>query len=274
MSNTQYPKIVSNLNLDSDAIIYKGDCLELLPKIPTGLISLVVTSPPYNLGKEYEKKLDFNEYLKWHKEVIKECIRVLHDKGSICWQVGNYVNNREVFPLDIFLYSTFKNLGLKLRNRIVWTFNHGLHASRRLSGRYETILWFAKTDNYTFNLNDIRVPQLYPQKKYYKGVKKGEVSSHPLGKNPGDVWSIPNVKHQHPEKTPHPCQFPEALIEKLIKATTNKGEWVLDPFLGSGTTTVVALKQNRKAIGIEIEPKYIEITHKRLKENFSQVKLL
>jgi adenine-specific DNA-methyltransferase len=269
-----YPKIVTNFDLNSEAIIYKGDCLDFLSKIPTGLISLVVTSPPYNLGKEYEKKLDFNEYLRWHKEVIKECIRVLHNKGSICWQIGNYVDDGEVFPLDIFLYSSFKELGLKLRNRIVWTFNHGLHASKRFSGRYETILWFTKTDDYTFNLDDVRIPQLYPQKKYYKGPKKGQLSSNPRGKNPGDVWSIPNVKHQHPEKTFHPCQFPEALIEKLVKATTNKGEWILDPFLGSGTTAIVALKQNRKVIGIEIEPRYIEITYKRLKEKFFSTKII
>lgn len=101
--------------------------------------------------------------------MIGECVRTLHDSGSICWQVGNYVNNGEIIPLDIALYPIFAGLGLHLRNRSVWHFEHGLHASKRFSGRYEVILWFTKSDRYTFNLDDVRVPQKYPNKKHFKG---------------------------------------------------------------------------------------------------------
>lgn len=151
-------------------------------------------------------------------------MRILKPQGSICWQVGNYVDNGEIIPLDVILYPIFSRLGLQLRNRIVWHFGHGLHASKRFSGRYEVILWFTKGHDYVFNLDAVRVPQKYPQKKHFKGPKKGELSGNPLGKNPGDIWEIPNVKANHVEKTIHPCQFPVELIERLVLALTNEDD--------------------------------------------------
>lgn len=257
-------KISDTFTPNADVVLFNGDCLELLKKIPSEFVRLVVTSPPYNLGKEYEKRLDLNIYLSQQKEVIKECIRVLANNGSLCWEVGNYVDNGEIVPLDIPIYSICKSLGLKLRNRIVWHFGHGLHASKRFSGRYETIMWFTKSDNYIFNLDAVRIPQKYPQKKYYKGPKKGKLSGHPLGKNPSDVWEIPNVKCNHPEKTIHPCQYPVELVERLVLALTNKGDWVLDPFIGVGSTAIAALLHQRKAIGADILKKYIDIAKNRI----------
>lgn len=148
--------------------------------------------------------------------------------------MGNYVDNGEIIPLDILLYPIFSSFKLKLRNRIVWHFGHGLHASKRFSGRYEVILWFTKTDEYVFNLDNVRVPQKLPNKKHFKGPNKGKLSGHPLGKNPSDVWEIPNVKSNHVEKTIHPCQFPVELIERLVLALTDEGDWVFDPFIGGG----------------------------------------
>jgi adenine-specific DNA-methyltransferase len=248
-----------------DFVLYEGDCLELLPEIPAGKARLIVTSPPYNLGKEYEQRLSLETYLEQQRRVITECARVLHPQGSLCWQVGNYVSNGEIIPLDIKLYPIFEELGLHLRNRIIWYFGHGLHASRRFSGRYEVILWFTKSDQYTFNLDAVRVPQKYPNKKHFKGPRRGELSGNPLGKNPSDVWEIPNVKSNHIEKTEHPCQFPVELIERLVLSMTDAGDWVLDPFMGVGTTAIAALMHNRKAIGAEILPKYIEITKERIR---------
>lgn len=193
-------------------------------------------------------------------------MRALRSGGSICWQVGNYVEHNEIVPLDVLLYPIFQRLGLRLRNRVVWHFEHGLHCSRRLSGRYETILWFTKGNEYYFELDAIRVPQKYPQKKHFKGPKAGQLSSHPLGKNPGDVWAIPNVKHNHPEKTSHPCQFPVELVERLVLALTRPGDWVLDPFMGVGTTLVAALMHRRRGAGAEIVSEYVEITRRRLRE--------
>lgn len=257
-------KIATQFDISADFIISEGNCINLLSQIPDGFVKLVVTSPPYNLGKSYENRLNLNEYLAQQSKVIKECVRVLDDHGSICWQVGNYVNNCEIVPLDIVLYPTFASLGLKLRNRIVWHFGHGLHASKRFSGRYEVILWFTKSNEYTFNLDAVRVPQKYPQKRYFKGPKKGELSGNPLGKNPSDIWEIPNVKANHVEKTVHPCQFPVELIERLVLAMTNEDDWVLDPFMGVGTTAVASLMHNRKAMGAETVHEYVEVAKERI----------
>jgi adenine-specific DNA-methyltransferase len=257
-------RVSSVLDPTADVVLFPGDCRELLRQLPDQFVKLIVTSPPYNLGKPYENRMAMPEYLEQQRQVIAECVRVLHEQGSLCWQVGNYVDSGEIVPLDIALYPIFSSFGLHLRNRIVWHFEHGLHTSKRFSGRYEVILWFTKGNNYIFNLDAVRIPQKYPSKKYFKGPKKGEYSGHPLGKNPGDVWIIPNVKANHVEKTIHPCQFPVELIERLVLALTNEGDWVLDPFVGVGTTAIAALMHNRKAIGAEILLEYRQIAEERI----------
>ena len=257
-------KITDKFDIDSDVVLYLGNTLDLLKQIPDKTAGLVVTSPPYNIGKPYEKKLNLQDYIEQQEKVIKESIRITKDEGSICWQIGNYVENGSIIPLDILLYPIFDRFGLKLRNRIVWHFGHGLHAQKRFSGRYEVILWFTKSKKYIFNLDAVRVPQKYPTKKYFKGPKKGELSCHPLGKNPSDVWEIPNVKSNHPEKTTHPCQFPVELIERLVLALTSPGDWVIDPFIGVGSTALAAILHGRKAAGADIIEEYIKIAKQRI----------
>ena len=260
----------------ADVVLYEGDCQDLLASIPSESVDLIVTSPPYNLGKKYETVVTLSEYLEEQKETIEELIRVLASKGSICWQVGNYVHKGEVFPLDTYYYDIFKRYELKLRNRIIWKFNHGLHASKRFSGRYETILWFTKNDDYIFNLDAVRVPSKYPGKRHYKGPNKGLPSGNPLGKNPSDmwdvvkqdweeeVWDIPNVKSNHPEKTIHPCQFPIELVERCVLALTEKNGVVLDPYCGVGSAIIAALKNDRKAIGSDQDSTYVAIAVERI----------
>jgi len=250
-------------------VVHHGHCLDLLQEIPDNSIQLIVTSPPYNIGKQYEKKLKLSAYLEQQALVIKECVRVLSDKGSICWQVGNYVEDGFIVPLDVLLYHIFADLGLKMRNRIIWHFEHGLHCSRRFSGRYETIMWFTKTEDYTFNLDPVRVPQKYPGKKHCKGLKAGQYSSNPLGKNPSDVWIIPNVKSNHIEKTEHPCQFPVELIERLILSMTDEGDWVLDPFLGTGTSIIAAIRHKRRGAGAETLAKYVTLAESRIQQELA-----
>jgi adenine-specific DNA-methyltransferase len=243
------------------------DNLEFMRSLKKESMHLIVTSPPYNIGKEYERKrrpLDL--YIEEQAATIAEAVRVMHPKGSICWQVGNHIDDGEVFPLDIILYNLFKNHGLKLRNRIVWSFGHGLHCQKRFSGRHETILWFTKTDDYIFNLDPIRVPSKYPNKKHFKGPKKGELSSNPMGKNPADIWDIPNVKANHVEKTAHPCQFPVALVERLVLGLTNPGQNVLDPYMGVGSSAIAALKHRRNAYGCDIMPEYVDIALERIEQ--------
>lgn len=257
--------IASSFSEDNSAVLFLGDCMQFFSQIPSRSIQLIVTSPPYNIGKEYEKKLQLQEYLHWQEQVIHQCARVLTDTGSICWEVGNYVDNGSIVPLDIMLYPIFASLGFVLRNRVIWCFEHGLHCTNRFSGRYETILWFTRnTNDYTFNLDPVRVPQKYPGKKYFKGPKAGQYSCNPLGKNPGDVWDIPNVKSNHVEKTEHPCQFPVGLIERLVLSMSNEGDWVLDPFVGTGTSIIAAVRNGRRGAGAEIEPKYVEIAQERI----------
>lgn len=246
------------------ASLYHGDCLDFLKTIPDSSVQLIVTSPPYNIGKEYENKLDVRDYILQQRQVIDACVRILNAKGSICWEVGNYVNNGEIIPLDILLYDCFRQNGLQLRNRIVWHFGHGLHCSRRFSGRYEVVLWFTKTDEYVFNLDTVRIPQKYPGKKHFKGPNIGKYSSNPKGKNPSDVWDIPNVKNNHVEKTTHPCQFPIGLVQRLVLALSDKGDIVFDPFLGVGSTAVAGIINDRKVAGSEILKEYYNTAVERV----------
>ncbi len=191
-------EISTEFKPDSEIVLLSGDVHEKINQIPDNSIALIITSPPYNLGKEYENRIEVEKYLKAQRCLIQQLYRILREDGSICWQVGNFVDNGEVYPLDILYYPIFKQLGLKLRNRIVWKFGHGLHASRRFSGRYETILWFTKSDHYIFNLDSVRVPAKYPGKRHFKGPNKGKPSGNPLGKNPSDIWEI--VEHDWKEQ--------------------------------------------------------------------------
>lgn len=259
------------------------DALSFLKKQKDSSIKLIITSPPYNIGKEYETVTSLKQYLEKIEPIISESVRTLSDDGSICWEVGNYIDpvTSEVYPLDIYYYEIFKKYGLQLRNRIIWHFGHGLQCEKRFSGRYETILWFSKTDNYTFNLDDVRIPSKYPGKKSYKGENKGKLSGNPKGKNPEDVWQatverlyddwerqiwdVPNVKSNHPEKTIHPCQFPIELVERCVLALTNENDIVYDPFAGVGSTLLAALKNNRRAFGTELMQEYIDIGLERIK---------
>ena len=248
-----------------DAVLACQDNLKFMRGLPDGEFKLIVTSPPYNLGKEYEGKSTIDLYLTMQARVIAECIRLLHPNGSICWQVGNFVDNGEITPLDVLLYPLFREHGLKLRNRIVWHFGHGLHCTKRLSGRYETINWWTKGDDYTWNLDPIRVPSKYPNKKYFKGPKAGELSCNPAGKNPSDVWMFPNVKSNHVEKTVHPCQFPVELVERLVLSMTDEGDAVFDPYMGVGSTVVAALMHKRQGYGCDNVSEYVQIARERVK---------
>ena len=215
--------------------IFHQDAMQFLSRLPRGeAFDLVVTSPPYNIGKEYEKRVPLHDYLDWQRKIIEEIVPRVRKSGSVCWEVGNFVENGVIEPLDTWLHPIFTANGLHLRNRIIWHFGHGLHCQRRFSGRYETVLWYTKSDDYVFNLDSVRVRSKYPGKRHYKGPRSGKLSSNPSGKNPEDVWefptdmwNIPNVKCNHKEKTDHPCQFPVGLVERLILALSKKARTCL-----------------------------------------------
>ena len=269
-------KINTKYKPDNAITLYEGDCSKLLKKLPDGSVDLIVTSPPYCIGKAYESpKDDIETFKSQHLKIFSDIYRILKKGGSICWQVGYHVGNSSVIPLDYYIYSIFTERSssldepLILRNRIIWTFGHGLNSTQRFSGRHETILWFTKGNTYDFNLDCIRVPQKYPGKKAYKGANKGNYSGNPFGKNPSDVWDIPNVKAQHVEKTDHPCQFPVAIPQRLVKALTPINGFVLDPFMGSGTSGVAAIIEGRRFVGAEIKKEYYKIAKERVREAVS-----
>lgn len=260
----------------NDSIVWNRDVSEVMDRLPEKpLFDLVITSPPYNIGKPYEERLDMKEYVTWHKELIGKIAKRVKKTGSICWQVGNYLEGGRIYPLDYIFHPIFSDLGLILRNRIVWHYGHGLHQTRRFSGRYEVVLWYTKSDDYKFNLDAIRIPPKYPGKRAYRGPRAGKLSSNPLGKNPedvwpvnesaNDIWSIPNVKAGHVEKTEHPCQFPVGLVERLVLGLTKKSDVVFDPFAGTGSAGVASLLHSRRFLGCELDSDFAELAYLRLK---------
>lgn len=252
----------------NENVLFGMDVEQLLDALPAKpLFDLVVTSPPYNIGKAYETKTSLEEYETWQERIIQKIYVRLKETGSICWQVGSYVENNEVLPLDYVFAPIFNRLGMHLRNRIIWHFGHGLHTKKRFSGRYEVILWYTKSNNYVFNLDPVRVPSKYPGKRYSKGPNKGKLSGNPLGKNPEDVWEVPNVKSNHIEKTSHPCQFPVGLIERLVLSLSNEEDLVFDPFAGSGSAGVAAIIHGRHFWGCEYVDDFLEIANERLQQS-------
>lgn len=266
-------KIYKRYNESNDVTLLNGDCLKLLRKVPDESVDIIVTSPPYCIGKAYENPHDdINTFRQQHLNIFKDLYRIVKPGGSICWQVGYHISDKCVIPLDYIVYDIFTNESKQLkypfilRNRIIWTFGHGLNDTTRFSGRHEVILWFTKGEQQIFNLDTVRVPQKYPGKRAYKGPRKGELSGNPMGKNPSDVWEIPNVKARHVEKTAHPCQFPVAIPERLIRALTPQNGLVLDPFVGSGTTGVSAVLEGRRFVGIELQKEYYDIAFARISD--------
>jgi adenine-specific DNA-methyltransferase len=250
----------------------QGDAATELQKLSSMSFDLVITSPPYNIGKEYEEVRSIEEYLENQEVIIEQLVDLVSEEGSICWQVGNMTDpkTRGIIPLDIYYYPLFVKYGMTLKNRIIWHFGHGLHSSNRFSGRYETILWFTKnTSGYIFNLDEVRERQKYPGKRHFRGPNKGKLSGNPKGKNPSDVWQIvlrdweseiwdiPNVKANHREKTIE-------LVSRCILALTNPGSWILDPYAGVGSTLLAAYESGRNAIGIELHQRYVDIAQNRL----------
>jgi adenine-specific DNA-methyltransferase len=247
--------------------IRSQDAITFLSQLAPGSVDLIVSSPPYCMGKEYDTSVSIKDLEADHKRLAPLLVRAMRNGGSLCWQVGHHVRKGVVTPLDVLIHPILANQpDLFLRNRIIWTFGHGIHTSRRFSGRHETILWFTKGHDYTFNLDAVRIPQKYPGKKHYKGPKKGLWSGNPLGKNPSDVWDIPNVKSQHVEKTAHPCQFPVALVQRLVRALVRPGGLIVDPFLGSGTSAVAAALEGCRFAGCDSNPQYVDIARRRIKQ--------
>lgn len=241
-----------------------GDCRELMKELEENSISMIVTSPPYNLKKNYgayEDNVHITEWKELINQVFKEAHRVLKPNGSFFLNVSPIPDDKtkEIIPLDSIAWEIAKKNGFYLRNKIVWHFNNMQNCVNRLSGRWEAILWFVKDiNNYTFNLKDIKIPCITQNDKRFRAED---------GRNPTDVWYFDRVNNMTKKKLGlmnHPCIYPLEMIERIIKMSTNKGDIVLDPFVGSGTTLVAAKKLERNSIGFDINRDFGKLITKRL----------
>jgi len=247
-----------------DIVIYNRDCLDSMRQLPAELVSLTVTSPPYNIGKSYEKPLPLDLYLDWCQDWIAAIHQLTTVTGSFWLNLGylEVPGKAKAVPIPYMLWD---RSDFFLLQEVVWNYGAGVSSSRMLSPRNEKFLWYVKdSSEYMFNLDAIRDPDVkYPNQK-----KNGKLKCNPLGKNPSDVWQIPKVTsgrdRASKERTPHPAQFPLALIDRIIRASSNEGDIVLDPFLGSGTTAISALTNGRKCIGFEVLPDYCELSARRI----------
>lgn len=256
------------------ALSYCGDCLKLLRKLPTGVIDLTITSPPYNIGKSYETVRPIDEYVSWCSEWMAEIYRVTSPTGAFWLNLG-YISmpgRAHMLPLSYLLWDKSP---FTMVQEVVWNYGAGVAGRRVLSPRNEKFLWYVKDiTNYSFNLDEIRDPNVkYPNQK-----KNGKIRVNPIGKNPSDVWQIPKVttgqgltgRRASPERTSHPAQFPIAVIDRIVKASSNPGDLVLDPFLGSGTTMEAALRNGRSALGFELCDGYLDIAYRRVKTHLTK----
>ena len=251
--------------------IYNMDCLEAMRRLPNELIKLTVTSPPYNIGKEYEEPLLLEDYLGWCEQWIAEVYRITSPNSAFWLNLGYMPipGRAKAMPIPYLLWD--KN-PFYLIQEVVWNYGAGVAGRKFFSPRNEKFLWYVKdADNYVFNLDDVRDPNVkYPNQK-----KNGKLKNNPNGKNPTDVWQFPKVtsgkNRASKERTSHPSQFPEVVVERIIKASSNQGDLVLDPFMGSGTIASVALYLQRPVLGFEIHEQYCELIANRL-ESFHPIR--
>ncbi len=245
-------------------MIYHGDCIESMAAMDPTSFDLTVTSPPYNIGKEYERRRPIDEYLEWSQRWIEQVYRLTNPTGAFWLNLGYLTvpGRGKAMPLPYLLWD---RIPFQLIQEIVWNYGAGVAARHSFSPRNEKLLWYVKDSaTYTFNLDDVRDTDVkYPHQK-----KNGKLRCNPLGKNPSDVWQIPKVtsgtNRSSPERMPHPAQFPVALIERIVRACSNVGDLILDPFLGSGTTAEVAVHLGRRVVGFDIDASYVAAAADRL----------
>ncbi|MGI0141559.1 MAG: DNA-methyltransferase [Candidatus Micrarchaeales archaeon] len=239
-----------------DNKIIVGDCLEVMKKMPSESIDLIITDPPFNIGKDYggvyKDTKKFSEYIEWCEKWLKECIRLLKKDGSL--YLFNYPENNAYLLPFLQKHMVFKRW-------MTWHYptNTG-HSKSNFTRTQHSILFFAKTKKNKFNREAIAEPYKNPtDKRILERLKNGS-----KGRTPYDVFHFNLVKNVSKDKTPHPCQIPVSLIKIFIKASSNERDVVFDPFGGSFSTAVASKELNRNSISIEINPKYADIGRKRL----------
>lgn len=247
-----------------NCLIYNVDSLMALPQLPEQCVQLSITSPPYNIGKAYESIMPISEYVDWCEKWMTELFRISTQNGAFMLNLGYFeVPGRgRAVPISYLLWDKSP---FYMQQEVVWHYEAGVASKKYLSPRNEKFIWYVRDkENYIFNLDPIRDPNVkYPNQK-----KHGKLRCNPLGKNPGDVWCYPKVtsgkNRSSKERTNHPAQFPVSVIEKFVLGMSNPDDIILDPFVGSGSTCIAALKHKRKVIGFELSAEYCEIAKQRV----------
>lgn len=253
-----------------NCLIYQGDCITLLKQMPPESIALTVTSPPYNIGKAYETPLPLTDYLAWCETWLQAIHRITSPNGSFWLNLGYLPVPDRAKALPI-AYLLWDKIPFYFVQEIVWHYGAGVAGRYFFSPRNEKFLWYVKnSQDYIFNLDAVRDPNVkYPNQK-----KNGKLKVNPAGKNPGDVWHFPKVtsgqNRSSKERTAHPAQFPLAVIERIIHASSLPEQWILDPFIGSGSTAVAALSLGRRVIGFDIKAEYCEMAATRIEKALTQ----
>ncbi|WP_195708036.1 DNA-methyltransferase [Vibrio metoecus] len=268
MSRANFEKAKSILGtpaFEADGVlIYKMDCSDGMKMLSDELVDLTITSPPYNIGKEYEEISALDSYLSWCTKWLNEIYRLTKGDGSFWLNVGYFEVKDKGLAVPIS-YLLWDKSPFYMLQEIVWNYAAGVACKNRFSPRNEKLLWYVKNPKqYTFNLDAVRDPNVkYPNQK-----KNGKLRCNPLGKNPSDVWQIAKVtsgkNRSSVERTPHPAQFPMEMVERMMKSSSNEGDLILDPFMGSGSTAECALRNGRYVIGFELEDKYIGYAKDRI----------
>ncbi len=234
--------------------IITGDALEELKKLADNSVDLVIADPPYNLGKNYGNNIDkrtFEDYLAFSRNWLTETKRILKPTGSVYVFMG--------FRFISYLYSIFEQeLQMHFNGWITWHYTQGIGRTKGFSPRHDDILLFTKTDNFKFNLDSVRVPQKYFRER-----------NNMRGANPGDVWEFSHVHYCNSNRQNHPTQKPEGVIERMVLASSDENDFVVDPFAGSGTTLRVCQQTNRRCLGIEINPTFVSMIQTRLSSPFN-----
>ncbi len=241
--------------------IYQGDCIEIMNSFPAESVDLVFADPPFNIGIQYESSDDsreYRDYVAWTEKWIDAAVRLLKKTGSLYIAIG------DEYAAEIRMIGRRKNLFL--RNWIIWYYTFGQHQRKKFSRAHTHIFyWVLDEQNFTFNIDAIRVPSA-------RQTVYADRRAHPNGRVPDDVWNFSRVCGTFKERVgKHPCQMPESLLERIILASSNKGDLVLDPFCGTGTTVAVGHALGRSHIGIDISERYCELTRERLRQGHSPV---
>ena len=243
------------------SLVILDDAINVLKKIKNGIIDLIFADAPYNIGKDFGNNLDkwnsIEDYIAWCKMWLDECMRVLKDNGTLYFMTAT----QHMPYLDIYMSQKYNVLC-----RIVWTYDSsGVQSKKMFGSLYEPILMVTKSSNsrYTFNGQDVLVEAKTGAQRKLIDYRRDPPQPYNTQKVPGNVWTFPRVRFKMDEYENHPTQKPESLLERIIKASSNEGDLILDPFAGSFTTSAVAVNLNRRAIGIDINEEYFRIGLRR-----------